>query len=135
MMTTLQNWTDGQANPELKVNENFETVSWSGVYGKRQLVTTGLVWGYYGGLWGSFTVADGTFTLAGSSTNYLVVAIATGVHSASTSITNWNDTANYRRAYKLTTSASAVTAVEDHRAGPGGVHGGGSSAAASTPVL
>jgi hypothetical protein len=33
------------------------------VYGKRQPVTTGLTWGYYGGRWGGFSVADGTLTL------------------------------------------------------------------------
>jgi hypothetical protein len=46
------------------------------------------------------------------------------VLSASTSATNWNDTTTYARVYKLTTSGGQVTVIEDHRAGPAGIHAG-----------
>ena len=36
-----------QVNPEVIINENFDTLSHIAVYGKKQDVTTGLNWGYY----------------------------------------------------------------------------------------
>lgn len=117
--------TPPSALSEEIVNENFETLEHQAVYGKAHATTNGLIWGYYGGRWGGFSVAAGTLTLTGSATNYVVVAVATGVISVSTTSTNWNDTTNYVRVYKLTTASGAVSAEEDHRAGPGGVHGGG----------
>ena len=108
---------------EVVGNSNFEALDWAAVYAKDATTTGGLVWGYLGGRWGGFPITAGTFSLTASNTNYLVVHKSDGVHSASTSNTNWNDTTNYRRVYKLTTDGSGVTAVEDHRAGPNGVHG------------
>lgn len=115
---------NASASPEVQMNENFETLDHQSVYGLRQPVTTGLTWGYCGGRWGGFSVAAATLALAASATNYVVVEIATGAISVATTSTNWDDAANYLRVYKLTTGASAVTAIEDHRAGPLGVHGG-----------
>jgi len=112
--------TPPSATAEVQVNENFETMSHMSVYGKRQSVTSGLTWGYYGGLWGGITVADGTVTLTNAATNYLVVARGTGAVSVSTAATNWNDGSGYARLYRLTTAGSVVTAAEDHRAGPVG---------------
>lgn len=114
---------NASASPEVQMNENFETLNWAAVYGKRQPVTTALVWGYYGGRWGGFAITAGTFTLANNSANYVVVHKSDGVISSATSNTNWNDTTNYVRVYKLTTAGGVVTDVEDHRAGPGGVFG------------
>lgn len=123
-MTELAQLTNpAQANAPVVVNENFETLEHQAVYGKRQPVTTGLTWGYYGGRWGGIAITAGTVTLTGSATNYLVMDLSTGAVSVSTASTNWTDTANYGRLYKITTSASAVTAVEDHRAGPFGALG------------
>lgn len=123
-----------QSLAEVVVNENFETLEHQGVYGKNQATTVGLVWGYYGGRWGGASVAAGTFTLGASTTTYLSVNRSTGAITQSTAATNWNDTATYARAYKLTTSGSAVTAVEDHRAGPNGVHGQGGAGAGSSTI-
>jgi hypothetical protein len=125
MSTTLQQLTAAQTNKEVAINRNFETTSWSGVYGKKQSTSSGLTWGYYGGRWGGFTVADGTHSLTNAADNYIVVLKSNGVASVSTSTTNWNNTTDYARAYKVTTAGSVVTATEDHRAGPSGVHGGG----------
>lgn len=111
-----------QDEAEVIVNEALETLQHAAVYGKDHSTTTtpGLTWGYYGGRWGGFSVAAGTFTLSNGATNYIVVAKATGVTTCSTSATNWNDTTNYVRVYKLTTAGGVVTVEEDHRAGPGG---------------
>lgn len=124
-MTVMQQVVYRQENGEAIVNENFETMEHQAVYGKDHENTSGLTWGYYGGRWGGFAITAGTLSLTASSTNYVVVAIATGVISVSTSSTNWDNDTDYVRVYKITTGASTYSAVEDHRAGPGGVHGGG----------
>jgi hypothetical protein len=109
---------------EVIVNENFATLEHQSVYGHRPAGDSGLVRGYYGGRWGGFSISNGTLTLTASSDNYVVVAIATGVISVSTASTNWDNDTDYVRVYKITTGTSTVSSVEDHRAGPGGVHGG-----------
>lgn len=108
---------------EVTINENFESIDYSSVYGKRLPVTEGLTWGYWGGRWGGFSVAAGTLTLTNAADNYVVVLRSTGAISVSTASTNWDNTQLYARVYKITVAGSVVTAVEDHRAGPGGVHG------------
>lgn len=123
-MPNLNQISSDQISAEVIVNENFESLEHQAVYGKRHPTTSGLTWGYCGGRWGGFAITAGTVTLTGSSTNYLVVAIATGVLSTSTTTTNWNNDTDYVRVYRITTSSTVVTATEDHRAGPGGVHGG-----------
>lgn len=123
-MPTLQQLSSSQSSPEIPVNENFESLEHQAVYSKRHPVTAGLFWGYYGGRWGGFAITAGTFTLTASSANHIVVAIATGVTTCTVVATNWNNTAVYGRVYKVTTNATFVTAVEDHRVGPAGVQGG-----------
>lgn len=117
----MQQISSSQASPEVPINENFETLLSAAIYGKRHQVTTGLTWGYYGGRWGGTLIADGTVALTPSATNYLTVDRSTGVFEASTSSTDWDDVANFARVYKIATGAAAVSAVEDHRAGPGGL--------------
>lgn len=124
------------ASPEVPANENYQSLNYSFVYGKRQPVTSGLVWGFYGGRWGGFEITAGTLTLADNNDNYIVVNKSTGAISVESTDSsppapiNWADTANYARVYKITTLAGVVTNVDDHRAGPDGVGGGG---AAATP--
>lgn len=127
----MQELTEAQANPEVVLNENFETLEHQSVYGKRQPTTTGLTWGYYGGRWGGAAIADGTLSLSASSTNYVVVLRSSGAISVSATNTNWNNTTDYARVYLITTSASAVSTVQDHRVGPYGVHGQSSVAGGS----
>lgn len=126
----MQNISSSQASAEVPINENFQILIHQEVYGKKQSTTTGLTWGYWGGRWAGFLIADGTLALTASATNYIVVLRSTGAISVSTAATNWNDTSSYQRVYQLTTNATAVTATEDHRAGQGGVHGGQGIAAA-----
>lgn len=119
----MQQLSPSQASPEVVLNENFDTLAWAATYGIRQAASSGLTWAYYGGRWGGNLIADGTLTLTDASTTYVVVARSSGAISASTSASNWNATDVYARAYKLTTSGGVVTATEDHRSGPYGVHG------------
>lgn len=122
-MTFAQITTPPQATAEVVVNRNFETAEWVKTYGQRQSAHSGLTWGYYGGRWSGFSVADGTLTLS-NATNYVVVQRSDGAISTSTSSTNWNDTSAYARVYQITASGGVVTAVQDHRGGENGVHGG-----------
>lgn len=126
---TLPQWASGQAHPDVVVNANFKAVQHVAVYANNPDTTELLTWGYLGGRWGGFAVAAGTLTLTASSTNYVVVARATGVISTSATSTNWDDADNYARVYLLTTGASTVTAVEDHRAGDGGIFPAGAVSA------
>lgn len=105
------------------MNENFESLNFASVYGKRHPDTTGLTWAYWGGRWGGFSVANGTLTLTNTADNYVVVARADGATTVSTTTTNWNNPAAYARVYKLTVAGNVVTVEEDHRAGPNGIHG------------
>lgn len=132
---SMQQVTEGQANPEVVINRNSQTLEHQSVYGQRQSAHSGLTWGYYGGRWGGFSVANGTHTLTNAADNYIVVLRSNGVPSVSTSTTNWNDSTNYARVYKITTAGSVVTATEDHRAGPGGVHGQSSAVGGSGTEL
>jgi hypothetical protein len=124
---------NASASPEVQMNENAVTLEAFSVYGKNPATTSGLTWGYYGGRWGGVAVASGTLALTGtgspSVTNYIVVSKSTGAISISTSATNWNDAANYARAYKVVCGGDLVETVEDHRVGDYGVHGGGASTA------
>lgn len=129
-MTLAQISTPPQATAEVVVNRNFETLEHQSVYGQRQSAHSGLTWGYYGGRWGGFSVSDGTLTLS-NATNYVVVQRSDGAISTSTATTNWNNTSAYARVYQITASGGAVTAIQDHRAGPGGVHGGSTSSGAT----
>lgn len=112
-----------QSNAEVIVNENFGALSWAFVYANRPDTTGALVWGYYGGRWGGYSVTQGTLTLTNSATNYVVVDRTNGAISVSTSATNWNNLALYARVYLLTTAGNIVTSVQDHRGGPGGIFG------------
>lgn len=137
---SLQQVAEGQANPEVVINRNSQTLEHQGVYGQRQSAHSGLTWGYYGGRWGGFAVADGTLSLTDASTNYVVVLRSNGVISVSTSNTNWNNTTDYARVYRITTSGGVVTnnttaSDFDYRAGPSGVHGQSGSVGGSGTEL
>jgi hypothetical protein len=124
-MTTLQNVDFAAADAEVPVNENFETLSAAGIFGKRQTATTGLAWGYYGGRYNGNTVADGALTLADDDTSYIVVERATGDVSSDIATTDWVDTTNFARLYQVTTTDGFVTAVVDSRFDTGGLLNGG----------
>lgn len=111
MTTTLQQLTAAQANKEVAVNRNFETLSPVGMYGKKQSTTTGLTLGYYGGHIAGSTIADGTVSLTNAATNYVVAHRTTGAVTAATNTTNWNDTATYGRLFTAVTASSLISAL------------------------
>jgi hypothetical protein len=122
---------NASASPEVQMNENMESIEYAFVYGRKQPTSSppgasSANWGYYGGRWGGFTVASGVLSLLTSNPNYIVVDMTTGAISSSFNSgpgTNWDNPSRYLRVYKVTLSGYSVTAVEDHRAGPYGVHG------------
>lgn len=118
---TFPNWIQGQENPEVPVNEGFDILKVLAVYGRDPDTTSALTWGHLGGRWGGFAITAGTLTLTNADTNHVVVLRSTGAISVAAAVTNWDDTTNYARVYKLTTAGGVVTAVEDHRAGPRGI--------------
>lgn len=118
---SLQQWVNSQANPEVVVNENFAVLAALAVYGRDPTTSGGLTWGYIGGRWAGFAVTAGTLTLTASQTNRIVVARATGVISTSTNDTNWNDTTNFARVYRVVTGTTDVTSFEDWRVGGFGI--------------
>lgn len=114
MTTPLQQMADGQDNAHIVFNEVAETLSATGCFGKRHGATSGLTWGYYGGLYNGASVADGTVALANGATNYIVVKRSTGVVSVSTSSAN-SLSPLYAKLYKVTTAGGIVTDVVDQR--------------------
>jgi len=117
----MQTISSAQASPEVAINENFESLADLAVYARKASATTGLTWGYYGGRYAGFAVADGTLTLTASTTNYIVAAKATGVLSVSTATTNWADTTNYCKVYQVVTGAATITSYQSWRVGGSGV--------------
>ena len=131
---SLQQLSASQANPEVIINENFDSLFASGIFSKRPAVTTGLTWGYHGGLYNGNTISDGTVTLTNTSDNYVVVLRSTGVVSTSTTSTNSLDPL-YAKLYKLTCAGGVVTVTVDQRFDANGLLFNGSSGTAGDMIL
>lgn len=99
-----------------RVNDLFSASSPSMLYALNPVTTTGLTFGFLGGRYRSTAIANGTVSLTGSTTNYIVAARSSGAVSVSTATTNWNDTQNFERLYLVVTGTSSITSYEDHRA-------------------
>lgn len=125
--TVPQAISPSQVNKETPISEDIGASRHQTVYAYREATSAGLTFGYHAGRWGGFSVDADTLTLTASQTNYIVVARATGVISTSTSNTNWNNSTDYARVYRVATDGSGITNLYgsdfDYRAGPGGVHG------------
>lgn len=113
-MTTLATVTAGEG-ADTVVNQNTDSMSPAGMYGRRAPATSGLTWAYYGGRGFGNTIADSTVTLAASTTNYVVASRSTGAVSVSAVLTNWNDLTNYYRIYLIVTGTASVTSATDYR--------------------
>ncbi len=105
---------EAQSNAHVVFNENADTISAVAIFGKNPATTTGLIWGYYGGLYLGNTVANGTVTLTDDDYNWVVVERSTGDISVSTDDSNATD-ALYAAIYKVTAVAGVVTDVLDLR--------------------
>lgn len=110
-----------QASKEVTANAFFDAASQAATYGRRASTSSGLTWGYYGGNvvkadGATAQIANGTLTLTASATSYIVAAKATGVVSAATTTTNWDNATDYWRLYSVVCGASTVTSWSDLRA-------------------
>jgi hypothetical protein len=114
-MTTLAQISETQAQKATTANENFDALSYVGIFGRRAAGVTGLTWAYYGGIYyvaGVATaIADGTVALTGSTTNY-VEATTAGVVSANAV----GFTAGRIPLYTVTTGVSTISSYADKRA-------------------
>lgn len=99
---------------EIPFNGNFDAASPATLYGRDWQNSAGLAWYYFGGRYASGSIANGNTTVTDNATTYKVAARSNGAVSFSTSITNWNDSTNYFRLYKIV-AASGVVTYEDHR--------------------
>lgn len=127
------------ADPFPIVNSALDVYAHQEVYAIDPTEAVLLTFYYLGGRWGGFPIIDGSVALTDNAENYIVVERATGVLSAATSTTNWNNDADYARVYHITTVSGARTATRDYRAGPGGVHGqagaGGGGGSTGVPLI
>lgn len=124
------------ADPFPIVNAALDVYAWAEVYAIDPTEAQLLTFHYLGGRWGEFPIADGEVALSDDAENYIVVARSTGVLSASTGTTNWNNLDDYARVFHITTLDGERDEVLDYRAGPGGVHGqGGGGGGGVAPVV
>ena len=129
-MSDSTNWLDtisvSQSQKETTANELFDAASPATLFGRHASACSGLTWAYYGGRhWdgtAAVLIANGTLTLAASSTNY-VEATSAGVVSSNTSAF----TSGRIRIAKVVTGASSATSYEDHRTLGAASSGGGGS--------
>ena len=120
--TNIDNIVQSQSAKEVTANAFFDAASQAATYGRRQSTCSGLTWGFYGGnivlnTGAGTVIANGTVTLAASTTNYVVAHKITGVVSVNTTTTNWDDRQGYWRLYSIVTGASSVTSYTDIRRG------------------
>ncbi|WP_219209442.1 hypothetical protein [Variovorax boronicumulans] len=116
------------------VNQNFQAVSPAGVFGMDAFSSSGLGWTYYGGRAFGNEVLPGGVTLAPSVTNYIVADRSTGVVTAATTTTNWNNTAGFMRLYSVVASSDSVFSWADYREAYGAAAAGGGMANPMTAV-
>lgn len=119
-----------QAQKEVTANAALNAASPAMLYARRATTSSLLTWGFHGGRWGGALIANGTVALTASATNHVVALRSSGAVSVSTATTNWDNTTDYLRLYRVVTSATAATSWEDHRQaiGASGGSGGGVSA-------
>lgn len=123
-MTTLPTVAAG-TGAITDINDNFISTSPAAMYARRAATTSGLTWGFYGGVAFGNTIVNGSVSLTASSTNYVVASRTTGAVSVATNTTNWNNTTDYYRLYQVVTGSASVSSYTDHRDFTGGGSGGG----------
>lgn len=116
------------SNALAKLNQLIDAMSQALIGGKNWATTALLVWGYLGGRVEGINVANGTVSLTGSTTNYVVMKKSDGVVSTSTATTNWNNSTDYWRLYSVVTSSTAVTDYTDERFSAAGLFGANAGA-------
>lgn len=118
--TTLDLLSASQANKEVSANSLFDAMSPAALYGRRASTSAALTFGYYGGtvmISGTPTqIADGTVTLAASTTNYVEANPATGA----VSVNQTGFTSGRTPLYQVDTGAATVSSYTDLRVLGGG---------------
>lgn len=111
-MTTLAQISSSQAQKEVVANEDLAAVAPAGLFARKYTTTTGLTWGYYGGILpGTFAViADGTVLLTNATTNY-IEADAAGTVTANTV----GFTAGRQPLYSAVCAGGVITSYVDYR--------------------
>ena len=106
---------NGQGSQDLVANAAFDAASPSATYARRESTSTGLTWGYYGGvvrIAGVLTeISNGTVTLTGSATNYVEAHPDTGAVSKNTT----GFTAGYLALYTVVVGSATVTSWTEKR--------------------
>lgn len=130
--TLLDTISSGQSSKEVTANELFDAGSPATLFGRRASTTSGLTWGYYGGVvsvGGALELlANGTVTLTNNAVNYLVYDDSASPTGVVVGTGSWPSGV---RLYAITVSGGAVTEYFDWRAGASA--GGGGTGA--TPVV
>jgi len=113
-VTTLAQISETQAQKATTANENFVGVSPAAAFGRKASTTSGLTWGYFGGViyldGVATTISDGTTLLAASTTNY-VERTRAGVVSDNTT----GFTAGSIPLYTVVTGGSTISSYTDYR--------------------
>lgn len=106
--------TSGQSGKEVTLNAALDALSPSLLFGRRATSTSGLTWGYYGGVMrvdGVLTsIAEGTVSLTPSTTNYVEVN-----RSGTVSVNTTGFTAGRMPLYTIGTGSSTITSHTDNR--------------------
>ncbi|MDQ1326706.1 MAG: hypothetical protein QG564_1842 [Campylobacterota bacterium] len=106
-----------QAAKEATANALIDAASPATLLGRRASTTTGLTFGYYGGVLNGdsvFNIANGTVTLTDNAVNYIQCNPATGV----VSVVTGSFTSGYIPMYQVTTSGGLQTVWTDKRPNP-----------------
>lgn len=119
--TLIEQIESSQAQKEVTANNLFDAASIAMAYGRHAEACSGLTFAYYGVRFGGTPIANGSNVCDASDTTYMIVELGTGDVTFDTDDTDWNDSANFARAYLIVTGADSVTSYEDHRFGAGGV--------------
>ena len=109
--TLLDLIATAQASKEVTANAMLDAASPATLYGRRASTTAALTWGYYGGMFGTTAIANGTIVLTANITNYVQAHPVTGAVSAVATAF----TANYVPLYTVVAGASTVTSYTDNR--------------------
>ena len=117
---SYQEVAEGQASPEVPINENMAALGQGFVFSHDVTADSGLVVGINGGTFDGNTVADTTVTCTDDTTNYVVAHRTTRAVSTSTGTTNWNNTATYGRIGRAV-FADGVLTWHDERSSVGGI--------------
>lgn len=132
--TNLDLISSSQSQKEVTANALFDASSPSTLGGRRSSTTSGLTWGFYGGVVNNMQVSNGTLTLTASTTNYIEIDTSTGVVSFNTTAFSGGSKA---RLYSAIVGSSTVTSYIDWRSssmgGSGGLTNFSESVNVSTP--